>query len=169
MKKLINVKTGKEVFFGETITHEIREDNEYFCITATLTPKTLEYFINTGIIETRKEITFSDVIDSLKARWGVTVAGLDNILRTLEKGNTGALLNIYLREVALMLDDEYEDHISKAENLFVIDATNGAIRRLPKDNIITYNTFAAFRTLEDAKYACKILKPVFKDIYGKKK
>jgi hypothetical protein len=68
-----------------------------------------------------------------------------------------------------MLDEKYEDHISKSEEIFVINITDGSIKRCPKSAITTYNTFAAFRTLEDAKYACKILKPVFKGIYGKSK
>lgn len=169
MKKMINVLTGKEVKFGEVVTFEKKDPLYEWKIKVTLDPHIAEDLIEGGLIKIEEEIDFSDVIDSLVERYNISHDYFDLIVSWLEKSNVGALLNIYLREVAMMLDDKYEDHISKSEKLFVVDSTNGVIKEIPKDNIITYNTFAAFRTYEDAVLACKALKPVFKGIYGKKK
>lgn len=168
MKKMINVLTGKEVKFGEVVTFERKDPLYEWKIKVTLDPHIAEDLVEGGLLKIEEEISFSDVIDSLVDRYGIPYDYFDNITSWLEKTNVGALLNIYLREVAKMLDDKYEDHISKSERLFVVDVTNGVIKEIPKDNIITYNTFAAFRTYEDALLACKALKPVFKGIYGKK-
>jgi hypothetical protein len=168
MKKMINILTGKEVKFGEVVTFEKKEPLYEWKIKVTLDPHIAEDLIEGGLIKIEEEIDFSDVIDSLVERYNISHDYFDIIVSWLEKSNVGALLNIYLREVAMMLDDKYEDHISKSEKLFVVDSTNGVIKEIPKDNIITYNTFAAFRTYEDALLACKALKPVFKGIYGKK-
>lgn len=169
MKKMINVLTGKEVKFGEVVTFEKKDHLYEWKIKVTLDPHIAEDLIEGGLIKIEEEIDFSDVIDSLVERHNISHDYFDLIVSWLEKSNVGALLDIYLREVAMMLDDKYEDHISKSEKLFVVDSTNGVIKEIPKDHIITYNTFAAFRTYEDAVLACKALKPVFKGIYGKKK
>lgn len=168
MKKMINVITGKEVKMGEVVTFERKDPFYEWKIKVTLDPYIAEDLVEGGLIKIEEEISFSDVIESILKRNNISRDYFDLVTEWLEKTNVGALLNIYLREVAMILDDKYEDHISKSERLFVVDSTNGVIKEIPKDGILTYNTFAAFRTYEDAVLACKALKPVFKGIYGKK-
>lgn len=167
MAKLFNAITGEEIIFGKKTVFQHSGDNYYWNLEITVTDDNINELVEGGLV-VEKEITLSDVVERLIVKVG-DVETVDSMLATLEKGYPGALLNVYLREIALMLDEKYEDHISKSEEIFVISITDGSIKRCPKSVITTYNTFAAFRTLEDAKYACKILKPVFKGIYGKSK
>lgn len=167
MAKLFNAITGEEIIFGKKTVFQHSGDNYYWNLEITVTDDNINELVEGGLV-VEKEITLSDVVERLIVKVG-DVETVDSMLATLEQGYPGALLNVYLREIALMLDEKYEDHISKSDEIFVISITDGSIKRCPKSVITTYNTFAAFRTLEDAKYACRILKPVFKGIYGKSK
>lgn len=68
-------------------------------------------------------------------------------------------LSMVLREIAIWCDSFYKDHIKDSEEIYIISSLNGKISKLNnKKNIKSYKNFSAFRTLEDAKYACSILK-----------
>ena len=82
-----------------------------------------------------------------------------------------AAFNIVLREIAVYLDQKYEDHIENSENIFIISTFDGRIHQVCKKHIKNYRNFAAFRTIEDAKFACNLmrdhLKGMFKNAKGK--
>ena len=67
-----------------------------------------------------------------------------------------------------MLDEKYSDHISSSKEIWVINKVNGRIQKL-KDlsKIKSFKHFAAFRSLEDALAAKKVMAPALKDLYGK--
>jgi hypothetical protein len=45
---------------------------------------------------------------------------------------------------------------------------DGRIYKVNKAHIKNYRNFAAFRSIEDAKTACKILREILKSMYAKK-
>lgn len=90
-------------------------------------------------------------------------------LGSIEEINPSAALNIVLREIAVELDKKYDDHIEKSEKIFVISHLDGRIHEMPKAHIKNYRNFAAFRTIEDARIACSILRDHLKKMYAKRK
>lgn len=82
--------------------------------------------------------------------------------------NPTAFFSILLREVAVELDKKYPDHIENSKEIYYINVFNGTITKADKAWIRNYRNFAAFRTVEDARVACKILSPIMKDLFKRK-
>lgn len=80
-----------------------------------------------------------------------------------------AAFNIVAREVAIELDKKYKDHIENSEKIFVISSLDGRIHEVCKAHIKNYRNFAAFRTLDDAKFACKLLSRQLKGMFSNAK
>ena len=74
-----------------------------------------------------------------------------------------------LKVIATSLDEDYEGHIRNSEEIYTIDSVTSRIVKLDKSKIKGYYNFPAFRSLYDAKYACAIMSPILKVMYGKKK
>ena len=85
-------------------------------------------------------------------------------LEEIEQEYPIAAFNIVLKEIAIDLDKKYPDHISESEHIYVISTINGRIVEVDKTKIRNYRNFAAFRTVEDAKFACKVLRQPLKDM-----
>lgn len=82
--------------------------------------------------------------------------------------NPTAFFSILLREVAVELDKKYPNHIENSKEIYYINMFNGTITKADKAWIRNYRNFAAFRTVEDARVACKILSPIMKDLFKRK-
>ena len=76
--------------------------------------------------------------------------------------------NLLLKEIAVELDKQYAGHIKNSKEIWVVSVLNGSICMVNKDEITTYDNFAAFRTKEDAKFALKVLAEQYNDIFGGK-
>ena len=76
--------------------------------------------------------------------------------------------NLLLKEIAVELDKQYDNHIKNSKEIWVVSVLNGSICMVNKDEVTTYNNFAAFRTKEDAKFALKVLAKQYNDIFGRK-
>lgn len=76
-----------------------------------------------------------------------------------------AAFSVLLREVAIELDKRYEDHINNCEEVFIISSMDGRIHKVHKAHIKNFRNFAAFRTEEDAKIACRILREDLKEMF----
>lgn len=85
-------------------------------------------------------------------------------LKEIEQECPIAAFNIVLKEIAIDLDKKYPDHISNSEHIYAISTINGRIVEADKTKIRNYRNFAAFRTVEDAKFACKVLRQPLKDM-----
>lgn len=76
-----------------------------------------------------------------------------------------AAFNIVVREVAVWLDKKYEDHIENSEKIYIISPFDGVIHEVCKKYIKNYRNFAAFRTIEDARFACNLLRGQLKGMF----
>lgn len=99
-------------------------------------------------------------------RMGWKVEKLDGYLGTLASINFSAVFSIILKEIAIELDKKYDDHINESEKIFVISVLDGRIHEVAKAHIKNYRNFAAFRTIDDAKTACRITKRFLKDMFS---
>lgn len=88
-----------------------------------------------------------------------------NFLDTLTDIYPIAAFNIMLREIAIEMDLKYDDHISCSPRIYVVSSLSGKITEANKAHIKNYKNFAAFRSIDDARVACRILKKILKDLY----
>lgn len=106
----------------------------------TVTPENIEFYINE--IAKKKNWEYKKV-----------ASYLDN----LEKFSPIASFSILLREIAIYLDNQYEDSINKAEEIYAISSLDGKIYKIDKSKAKNFRNFAAFRTIKDAEFAHRVL------------
>ena len=102
----------------------------------------------------------------LAERFNWKPAKMDNYLETLYNMYPILSFSLLLREIAIDLDKKYQDHISSCDEVFTISPLNGKITKVFSATVKNFRNFAAFRNIEDAKIACKILKPFLKEMYS---
>ena len=115
------------------------------------------------------DITIEGAIQHLANRIGWNKENLEKYLSNLYKISPAAAFEIVLKEVAILLDEKYPDRINNSNEIWVINKVNGEIQKL-KDmsKIKSFQHFAAFRSLEDALVARRVMAPVLKNLYGRK-
>ena len=175
MNKLKLKETGKEVKMGEKLIKVV----ELFGIPVPVAQievneTTLPDLIKHGIIvaegsDSDIDITIKGAIQHLANRIGWNKENLERYFNNLYKISPAAAFEIVLKEVAILLDEKYPDHINNSNEIWVINKVSGGVQKL-KDlsKIKSFQHFAAFRSLEDALVAKKIMAPVLQDLYGRK-
>ena len=176
MNKLKLKKTGKEVKMGEQLIKVV----ELFGIPVPIAQveinkTTLPDLIKHGIIvaegsDSDIDITIESAIQHLANRIGWNKENLEKYFSNLYKISPAAAFEIILKEVAILLDEKYPNHISNSKEIWVINKVSGRVQKL-KDlsKIKSFQHFAAFRSLEDALVARRVMAPVLKNLYGKQK
>ena len=178
MKKLIFVKTGKEVEMGKKVVFGM--DSAYGFMpfyTVIVCEESVPFLIKEGVIkEVEEEGTHVDpnfYIEHLAKRIHWNVDNLKKYLGNLYTIYPAAVFSILLREVAIVLDEKYDNHIKNSKEIYGISSLNGEITKVKDLNKIkNFKNFAAFRTLEDAKKAKQILAEPMKLLFkrgGKQK
>lgn len=174
MEKFILADTNEEVNIGDLIkcTGKKVTENSYCTYKEmfTLTKESLQELINEGVIivkEDLKEKPFNleTAISHLANRLDLKYKDICKVLNQVEVINKAALFSILLKECALILDEKYPDHISNSQEIFIISTFDGKISKVPRHRIKTFEHFAAFRTLEDARAACRVLRPWLKEMF----
>ena len=172
MNKLKLKKTGKEVKMGEKLIKVVNLCGIPIPIAQVeINKTTLPDLIKHGIIvaegsDSDIDITIEGAIQHLANRIGWNKENLEKYLSNLYKISPAAAFEIVLKEVAILLDEKYPDHISNSKEIWVINKVNGEIQKL-KDmsKIKSFQHFAAFRSLEDAKIACRITRDLLKEMF----
>ena len=172
MNKLKLKETGKEVKMGEKLIKVV----ELFGIPVPVAQievneTTLPDLIKHGIVVTEGsdsdiDITIEGAVQHLANRIGWNKENLERYFNNLYKISPAAVFEIVLKEVAILLDKKYPNHISNSKEMWVINKVNGEIQKL-KDmsKIKSFQHFAAFRTIEDAKIACRITRDILKEMF----
>lgn len=130
--------------------------------------KTIEENKEAIIAAMEREAVPTDIayyVNSLAQKKGWKPEKMAGFLNNLADINLGAAFQVVLREVAIELDKKYEDHIEKSEEIYCVSLTNGHIFQADKKYIKNFRNFAAFRTLDDAKLACKITRGILRDMF----
>ena len=183
MKKFY-LKNGKEVQVGDTITKVIKTKHpllgevtmvENVVVTEAALPKLIEKGIITTSLGSdfdvdkvkpaESHMNLHYYVEKLAKKLNWKVEKMYNYLNTIDSVYPAAAFSMILREVAIELDKKYEDHIEKSPEIYVISMLDGKITKANKAHIKNYRNFAAFRTIEDAKIACKIVSPLLKELF----
>lgn len=104
-------------------------------------------------------------IESLAKKMGWKPKKMTGYLDSLWKLNPSSAFSILLREIAIELDKQYKDHINTCKEFFVVSTMDGRIHKIPRAHVKNFRNFAAFRTEEDAKTACRILRGELKEMF----
>lgn len=175
MSKLILKRTGKPVEKGEKLVKVV----EVFGLPIpvdeiVLDDKTIPDLIKQGVITEEgvdKGVDFDipAAMVHLAERIGWNSNNLDKYLTNLYKISPAAVFSVLLKEVAIMLDERYPDHINKSKEVWVISTLDGEIKQVKElHKIKNFRNFAAFRSLDDALIAKKIMAPALQNLYGRK-
>ena len=188
MKKFI-LKNGKEVKMGDKLLKHGVVDSLLGKVTimqeVIVDEKTLPELIKAGVLTqvdcahgadcpckhcTKGEVPMdmNFYIEKIAARLGWKPERVYNYLNNVDSILPAAAFSMVLREIAVELDKKYEDHIENSPEIYVISMLDGRITKANKAYIKNYRNFAAFRTIEDAKIACRIVKPILKEMFKSK-
>lgn len=169
------LKNGKEVKIGDLITKtskKTRNHDSYVeeittISTIEVTPFNIDTLIEAEVLLTKKDIIISEsmIFDRLSEKLGWAPEKVAKYLDKLKDIYPAAAFNIALKEVAIILDNQYSDHISKSPEIYVISTANGNIVKMDKSTIKNYKNFAAFRTHKDAEIAKELLKDFLKEMF----
>lgn len=170
------LKSGEEVNFGDTITKVVELGNHKTSVSVyDVTKETIQELIKEGIIvvknlenaeaKTKIPVVMDYYIANIAKRLGWKEDKVYNYLNSIDHLYPAAALSIILREIAVELDKQYQDHIEKSPHIYVISMFDGRITEANKACIKNYRNFAAFRSIEDAKIACKITRNIIKDLF----
>ena len=185
MKKFI-LKNGKEVKMGDKLLKHGVIDSLLGKVTimqeVIVDEKTLPELIKAGVLTqvdcahgadcpckhcTKGEVPMdmNFYIEKIAARLGWKPERVYNYLNNVDSILPAAAFSMVLREIAVELDKKYEDHIENSPEIYVISMLDGRITKANKAHIKNYRNFAAFRTIEDARIACRIVKPILKEMF----
>ena len=173
MKKYIFVPTGREANIGDVLVQVEKMFGVNVPVrTIVITKDSLPKLIKEGLIHEVNDdsgITAQSAVKHLAERIGWKVNNLEKYFDNLYKIHPAAVFSVILKEVAIMLDEKYPDHINNSKEIYVISALNGCVTKADKACIKNFKNFAAFRTIEDANRAKKIMAIALKDLYGEQK
>lgn len=172
MKKFVLRETGEEVKMGDIITYYNPKDIYPILHLISIDEKSLDTLIKEGVIKVvtdeskQEELSVGAAIIHLANRIKWNPDNVAKYLDNLESIYPIAAFNVILRELAIMLDEKYEDHINNSKEIWIISSLNGNIVKV-KDitKIKNFRNFAAFRTLEDAKIAREVMKDIISDLF----
>ena len=174
MMKFIVAKSGKEINLGDKILIVGAVNTPVGRIkaqkTITVTKELMSKFIKDGKVNVVEEKDtnkiWSNAIESLSKKTNWKEEKLLNILTTLHLANPWAATQMVLREIAIELDKKYDDHINKSEKIYAISPQDGRIHEINKKTVKNYKAFPAFRSIEDAKIACSLIREHLKSIFS---
>ena len=176
----IYLKNGKEVQIGDTLTKVSKVKDPFFgkgtvvkhiVVTKDILPQLLEAGIVTttkpakSVVETEVPMELEYYIQKIAEKLGWKIEKVYNYLNNVDAILPAAAFSMVLREVAIELDKKYKDHIEKSPEIYVVSLLDGRITKANKAHIKNYRNFAAFRTVEDAKIACSIVRDILKVLF----
>ena len=169
-------ENGKEIKVGDYVTHS--EDIVHPQLgkihsetTILVTAESIPTLLKMGIIvpSTTPSDKVGYYIHKALTKLGWTESKDFKYIQDLDHIYPTVLFSILLREIAIELDKKYDDHIENSPEVFVVSTLDGRISRANKAHIRNYKNFAAFRSVADAKFACRILRSYLREMYAKRK
>lgn len=176
----IYLANGKEVQVGDTLTKVSKVKDPFFgkgtivhqiVVTKGTLPKLLKAGIVTttkptkSVVKTEVPMELEYYIQKIAEKLGWKVEKTYSYLNNVDTILPAAAFSMVLREIAIELDKKYKDHIEKNPEIYVISMFDGKITKVNKAHIKNYRNFAAFRTVSDAKIACRITKDILKEMF----
>lgn len=178
----IYLKNGKEVQIGDILIKVSKVNDPFFGkdtiiehvqvkVTKDILPKLLKAGIVTTtkpekpVVETKVPMELEYYIQKIADKLGWKIEKVYNYLNSVDAILPAATFSMILREIAIELDKKYENHIENSPEIYVISMLDGRIAKANKAHIKNYRNFAAFRSVSDAKIACRITRDILKELF----
>lgn len=176
MKEKFILKNGEKIMMGDVICRigevDLPLGEGIVMQKIKVNEETLPELLDRGILkrETSPEepkipMDMNFYIKKIAEGSDVEVKEVMRLLQDINYIYPAAALSTILREIAIELDKKYEDHIENSPEIYVVSMFDGRITKANKAHIKNYRNFAAFRSIEDARIACKIVKPLLKEMF----
>lgn len=181
MERFILTQNGKEVKIGDKLVRygvvNTPLGKGYIVDEITVDEKALSKLLEAGVIKAvdgKPEVKENSptvpmeleyYIGKIANRLGWKIKKVYNYLNSIDSIMPAAAFSMVLREIAIELDKKYKDHIENSPEIYVISTFDGRITKVNKAHIKNYRNFAAFRSIEDAKIACRITRDILKDMF----
>lgn len=169
MEKLILKGKGTEVKVGDVLTNHLEIAPDVVAVQyIPVAHETIPFLLQIGaveVVDTEVPMELEFYIQKIADRLGWKLSKVYNYLNGIYEMLPAAAFSIVLREVAIELDKKYDAHIQDSEEIYIVSLFDGRITKANKATIKNYRNFAAFRSAEDAKVACKITRDVLKDLF----
>lgn len=177
MKKYLNSE-GNEIKVGTPIVCKVlntetgRRTTELCVATEEVLDKAVADGVLTVVNSTEggTHLSIEFYVKHLAERIGWKMSNLVKYLDNLYKIYPTAVFQILLREVAIVLDQKYPNHIERSKEIWIISLATGEIGKVPENKrhlIKNFRNFAAFRTLDDVMAAKHILKVPMKELFAR--
>lgn len=177
MKKYYN-SHGNEIKVGDTVTISSQGPFSMATLTVDVADENiLKILVQHGVLE-EKDVKASEksllkkedipmelefYVNLLEKQTGLSNEEFSEAFGAMERVNPSIVFDMLLWTVARYLDEQYPDHIKDSERIFALDI-NGRVVEVDEE-IKTFKTFPAFRSPEDAGIACRILRPLKKQLF----
>lgn len=177
MKKYLD-KRGNEIKVGAILVCTLlnsetgERSHEIMIATEEVLEKAVKDCALIAVKEGGTRLNIEFYVEHLADRIGWKMSNLVKYLDNLYKIYPTAVSQILLREVAIVLDQKYPDHIERSKEIWIISLATGEIGKVPENKrhlIKNFRNFAAFRTLDDAMAAKHILKTPMKELFARPK
>lgn len=172
MKKYFTTD-GRELIIDKPVTVKLtnKKDSKYRIIsTSDLDNLLLDYLIKTNAIICKdvKEFKPSDkpsyYVHKLADKLKIPVDQCYKTIEAIRKYSPITVFSMLLKQIALELDKKYKDHIRDVEETYVISVTTGNIIKIYTKGC-RYNNVALFRSVEDARFAVKVLSGLYNECF----
>lgn len=167
----------KEIKVGDsfTITDSAKDEEytyEYNIIVENVTESYLNDLYKAGYITIKEDtkdnfykLLYEKVIEKISNKMCLSTTSVKILLDSIYKIYPWATIHIMLKELAIELDKKYQDNIKKAPALYAVSPQDGRIHEVNKNYFKSYTCVPVFRSIEDAKIACRIIKKELKKVF----
>lgn len=123
----------------------------------------LEY-LESNDLKNNQDLMKEGVISKLAYKEEWSNDKMKGYLNKLYKISPNAFKTLFLKEIAIILDEKYPNHIRESKQIFVISTLSNKIVELNKRRISSYKEFAAFRSYYEARFALDIYNDIVKSM-----
>lgn len=153
----------EEVRIGDSITATRKTKYGQLTITRTIDENVLQELVEHGVVikvdNDPKEQTLGimDLIEHLAKRVNWKTENLKKYMENLLTINPVAVYQTLLKECAIMLDKNYNGHISEVKEVFAVSIIDGEIFKIDQSDGRDYTNVALFRSVREAAIAKRAL------------
>lgn len=153
----------KEVKIGDSIIATRKTEYGRLTMTRTIDEDVLQELIEYGVVikidDNPKEqaLDIMDLIEHLAKRVSWKTENLKKYMENLLTINPVAVYQTLLKECAIMLDENYEGHISEVKKVYAVSIIDGEIFEIDQSDGRNYTNVALFRTTQEAAIAKRAL------------
>lgn len=158
-------ETGREVKVGDVLTITLESPIGEVSADIVVTTEVLKKLVDSKFAykQPSKTLSFPHLVEHLAKRIGWKYNNVEKYLDGLYEMCPRAVFNTLLLESALILDEKYEDHISKSDKFFIL-AHNKDGNMIVAGFPTFVKTIPMFRNVDDATTALNAMKELLPEV-----